>query len=77
MYYYLQQALPRVLIHLTRALAVEKKWNLRVRFSPLLRRTVSIRRGLTACPKVNSPENMRHILAAQKYQQVTSYHRHQ
>ena len=45
MYYYLQQALPRVLIHLTRA--VEKKWNLRVRFSPLLRRTASIRRGLT------------------------------
>ena len=32
---------------------------------------------LNACPKVNSPENMRHILAAQKYQQVTSYHRHQ
>ena len=45
MYYYLQQAVPRVLIHLTRA--VEKKWNLRVRFSPLLRRTASIRRGLT------------------------------
>ena len=32
MYIYLQQALPRVVIHLTQA--VEKKWKLRVRFSP-------------------------------------------